>query len=96
MARTVRDTNLETRAARARLKARPEPYWRSIDRGAHLGYYKGSRGGSWIARHYAEDIEGRRRYFKRDLGKADDVTDADGAAILNFSPSAREGTCMVR
>jgi integrase len=80
MARTVRDTNLETRAARARLKVRTEPYWRSIDRGAHLGYYRGARGGSWIARLYAEG-----RYHKRDLGRADDMTDADGVHVLDYS-----------
>jgi hypothetical protein len=28
MARTVRDTNLETRAARLRLQTRRKPYWR--------------------------------------------------------------------
>src|SRR4030095_11622403 len=80
MARTVRDTNLETRAARARLKLRSEPYWRAIDRGAHVGYYRGPRGGSWIARLYAEG-----RYHKCDLGRADDGTDADGLHILDYS-----------
>ena len=44
MARTVRDSNLETRTARGRLKSRKKPYWRSIDRGLHLGYFKGARG----------------------------------------------------
>src|SRR5215470_15070292 len=80
MARTVRDTNLETRTARARLKARGEPYWRAIDRGAHLGYYRGARGGSWIARLYREG-----RYQKHDLGRADDVTDGDGLHVLDYS-----------
>lgn len=80
MARTVRDTNLETRGARARLKPRTEPYWRSIDRGAHLGYYRGTRAGSWIARLYHTG-----RYYKRDLGRADDVTDADGVHVLDYS-----------
>jgi hypothetical protein len=55
MARTVRDTNLESRAARSRLKARKKPYWRSIERGAHLVYYKGKRGVAWCARWYAGD-----------------------------------------
>jgi integrase len=80
MARTVRDTNLETRAARSRLKVRSEPYWRSIDRGAHLGYYRGTRGGSWIARLYQGG-----RYHKGDLGRADDGTDADGVHVLSYS-----------
>src|SRR5690348_8326319 len=80
MARTVRDTNLETRTARLRLAIRAEPYWRAIDPGAHLGYYRGRRGGSWIARRYQEG-----RYRKSVLGTADDVSDADGVAILSFS-----------
>ncbi len=79
MARTVRDANLETRAARLRLKPRAEPYWRSIDPGAHLGYYRGSRGGTWVARVYAD-----ARYRKTSLGTADDSTDADGVGVLSF------------
>ncbi len=80
MARTLRDTNLETRAARSRLAKRPEPYWRSIDPGAHLGYYRGSRGGSWVARLYID-----ARYRKVSLGVADDSTDADGIVVLSFA-----------
>jgi hypothetical protein len=33
MARTVRDSNLESRTARSRLKARGKPYYRRIDEG---------------------------------------------------------------
>jgi integrase len=80
MARTVRDTNLETRTARLRLPIRAEPYWRTIDPGAHLGYYRGRRGGSWVARRYQD-----ARYRKTALGTADDVSDPDGIEILSFS-----------
>jgi len=38
MSRTVRDYKLETKAARLKLKAQKEPYWRNIDMGLHLGY----------------------------------------------------------
>lgn len=31
MARTIRDTNLETRTARMRLAIRSEPYWRGLE-----------------------------------------------------------------
>ncbi len=81
MARTVRDTNLETRAARLRLKSRAAPYWRLIDQGAHLGYYKGRRAGSWIARFFL----GSGRYATSRLGAADDIQDADSASILSFA-----------
>ena len=50
MGRTVRDTRIETRTARLKLAAKHEPYWRSIDEGMHLGYRKGKRKGSWLAR----------------------------------------------
>ncbi len=81
MARTVRDTKLDSRKAREGLKAQREPYWRGIDRGAHIGYRKGATGGSWIAR---VRLQGDRYKFNQ-IGKADDIQDADGAAILDFS-----------
>ncbi len=60
MARTLQDAKLDTRAARLRLKKRREPYWRSISEGLAVGYRKGVKGGTWIARHYrrsmADDI----------------------------------------
>lgn len=80
MARTVRDTNLETRAARSRLVVRKKPYWRAIHQGAHLGYYRGTRGGSWCARLLLEG----GGYREHKLGIADDASDADGLAVLDF------------
>ena len=82
MARTVRDAKLDSRAARARLPASKEPHWRSIEHGAHLGYYKGIRGGAWIARFRPA---GGGAYAKSRIGKADDILDADGMSVLTFS-----------
>jgi hypothetical protein len=49
MARTVRDTNLETRAARLRLESRGKPFWRTIETGLHVGYRRlRQAGGTWI------------------------------------------------
>ncbi|MSP83880.1 MAG: site-specific integrase [Alphaproteobacteria bacterium] len=79
MARTVKDARIESREARGRLPARHEPHWRAIDSGAHLGYRKGPRGGSWIARARVGGA-----YAKSVLGTADDVQDADGVKVLNF------------
>src|SRR5208337_3466462 len=81
MARTLRDTKLDTRAARLRLKARREPYWRSISEGLAIGYRKGIKGGTWIARHYS--AEQGRRY--QSIGTADDIADPDGAHVLSFA-----------
>jgi integrase len=81
MARTVDDIRLQDRAARARLKPRHHPYWRSISDGRHLGYYRGKRAGSWVARCRSPD---ERDYVTRPLGTADDVANADGEAILDW------------
>ena len=81
MARTVRDQNLETRSARGQLKPSPKPYYRAIDPGLHLGYRKGKNGGRWVVRWYVGDQD----YKTETVANADDVTDADGVAILNFA-----------
>lgn len=83
MARTVIDAKLQTRAARERLAAQAEPYWRSISEGAHIGYRKTSRGGRWVARFRAPGAVGG--YAKTTLGKADDVLDDDGEQVLSFA-----------
>src|SRR5580704_3816068 len=87
MARTIRDASLESRAARSRLKARGKPHYRAIEQGLHLGYRKpqGRRGnpavaGKWVVRHYV----GGQAYEVETIAAADDLSDADGVAILNF------------
>src|SRR5829696_4515398 len=80
MARTVRDTFLETRAARLRLAPRPKPYWRSLERGLHVGYRRLRHGGgTWVARRFCA-----RRYSEREFGAGDDLQEADGTAVLSF------------
>src|SRR5437764_9718240 len=81
MARTVKDAYLATRTARANLPARKRPYYRLIMQGLHLGYYRGSRTGSWSARRFL----GGGRYEESKLGAADDTGDPDGLAILSFA-----------
>jgi hypothetical protein len=81
MARTLRDAKLDTRAARLRLKQRREPHWRSISDGLAIGYRRGSKGGTWIARHYST-AHGRRF---QSIGTADDVAEADGEHVLSFA-----------
>jgi integrase len=81
MARKVRDRELDSREARGRLKPRGKPYWRTIERGLHLGYRKlKGKAGTWWARHYV----GEQQYEIEALGNADDMSDADGVAILSF------------
>ncbi len=87
MARTLRDAKLDTRSARAKFRLRREPYWRSLSEGLAIGFRKGAKGGTWIARHYSPE-HGRR--FQA-LGTADDVANADGEHVLSFAQAQAAG-----
>lgn len=80
MARILRSGKLDTRSARARLPAKKSGYWVPIVRGFALGYRRGPKGGSWLARL----IESERRH-ETTLGPADDLLDADGQRILDYA-----------
>jgi integrase len=84
MARKVKDKELDTPEARRKLKARGKPYYRMMEPGLlHLGYrrLKGQQAGTWVARHYLGD----QAYRVERIGTADDLSDANGVTILNFS-----------
>jgi integrase len=88
MPRKVRDSNLETRTARSRLKARHKPYFRLIEPGLHLGYRKLASGqGTWLVRRYSGEgkyaVENLRT-AGRVLVIADDYSEADGNTVLSF------------
>lgn len=83
MPRTVREAKLETRSSRLKLSPRSEPYWRAIHEGAHLGYYRGSRSGKWVARFRPAGALSKG-YLKRTLAQADDYAEADGERFLDF------------
>jgi hypothetical protein len=80
MARVLRSGKLDTRSARAKVPAKKSGYWVPIARGFALGYRRGPKGGSWLARL----IESERRH-ETTLGPADDVLDADGQRILDYA-----------
>ena len=80
MAATGEDTNLESRRARWGLAPRRKPYWHTLDQGGQLGYYKGTQSRLWIARFCG----GKGRYAEQRVGLADDLEEADGAAVLDF------------
>jgi integrase len=58
-----------------------KPYWRLVERGLHVGYRRGPRGGVWFARRFV----GQSTYAEIGLGAADDMSDADGVSIFNFA-----------
>lgn len=80
MARTARNSSLETRTARVRLRIRRTPYFAKIAKGLRLGYYRGSIAGSWVARCY----RGAGVYATEALGIADDTLLADGIKVLDY------------
>lgn len=81
MARTVRNGKLDTRSARSKLEQRREPYWTVISTGCALGYRRGSKGGTWVAR--MRDEAAKQHYEA--LGAADDARDPDGLTVFSFS-----------
>jgi integrase len=80
MARRVRDSSIESREARLKLKVSGRPYWRSIGRGLHLGYRKGKTAGVWVLRRY----QGNQTYTVETIAQADDTLDANGVEVLDF------------
>ena len=81
MARKVKDAALGSREARSKLPVRGKPYWRAIEHGVHVGYRRlKGKSGTWWARHYVGD----QQYETESLGIADDLSDADGVAILDY------------
>jgi integrase len=81
VARTIRHAKLDSRTARAQLAIRGNPYWHPLARGRALGYRKGRKGGTWVAKYRAAD-GGRAETL---LGPADDALDADTSAVLTFA-----------
>ena len=83
MARTKVDASLKSRTSRAKLDKRRAPYWMVLEKGRALGYLKGERSGTWLAR-YSDPMAVPSRMQER-LGVADDFSDADGRMVLSFS-----------
>jgi hypothetical protein len=80
MARTARNSSLESRTPRARLRVRRSPYFAKIAKGLRLGYYRGTVAGSWIASFY----RGSGNYETTAIGAADDTVDADGVKVFDY------------
>jgi integrase len=93
MPRQVRDSNLETRTARSRLKAQHKPYFRLIEPGLHLGYRKLTSGpGAWVVRRYKGDgaysVENLRTTHGA-LVLADDFEEPNGVVVLSFAQAQK-------
>lgn len=77
---------LGSRTARQRLPIQSRPYFTHIQGGLSLGYRRGKRGGTWIARVY----ELERGYRFESLGKSNDFIETVGMSFQQAQDAARE------
>ena len=80
MPKKVRESALDSRAARAKLRVSGKPYYRALGPELHIGYRKGKDARRWVARVYT----GSGQYVVETIGHADDIADADGIHVLDF------------
>jgi integrase len=85
---------LHTRDARKKLAPRDKPYWQEHRRGLHIGYRRGTEGGSWLMREFnsraGKDLRGG--YVQRRLGIADDTVASDGVSVLSWEDAQRKAS----
>ncbi len=67
---------LSARSSRRSISQSPKLHIAKLMKGLALGYRKGVKGGSWIARRHEDGT----RYSFHPLGIADDAVDADASA----------------
>jgi hypothetical protein len=81
VARSIRNSHLETRTARlGKLVVAAKPYYVKIYPGLHLGYRRTRSAGTWVARI----ANGRGGNWVERLGTADDYEDANGDSVLDY------------
>jgi integrase len=80
MPRRIRDSRLETRAGRLRLRISKKPVFMSIGRGLSVGYRRNRTAGTWVFRQ----SDGKGGFQTKAIGSADDFADANGEDILDF------------
>jgi integrase len=90
MPRALKDSRLNTREARAKLKPRGKPYWFLLGNGIHLGYRKlKGRPGSWTVRRYLGK-QSKQTYTMESLDAvADDNWTANGHDVLTFAQAQK-------
>jgi hypothetical protein len=80
MPRRIRDSRLETRAGRLRLRLSKKPVFMSIGRGLSVGYRRNRTAGTWVFRQ----SDGKGGFQTRAIGYADDFNEANSEDILDF------------
>jgi len=80
MPRPAKESKLDSKDARARLKPRAQPYLRALEEGFALCYRRNLKTGAWSIRFVEGDD-----YRIEPLGKADDFAPSDGETILTYA-----------
>ena len=80
MPRRIRDSRLETRTGRLRLRVAKKPVFMSIGRGLSVGYRRNRTAGTWVFRR----SDGKGGFQTKAIGSADDFDEANGEDILDF------------
>jgi integrase len=80
MPRARTDAKLQSRTSRRSISQGSPLHIARLFTGLALGYRKGKRGGTWIARRHEQGT----KYRFQPLGVADDFADADGVRVLSF------------
>ena len=81
MAQPVKETKIDSRAARAKLEPSGTPYWKQLQPGLLLGYRRNKKGGVWVA-CWATGGGARKM---QSLAAADDAIEADGEDVLSYA-----------
>jgi len=80
MACSARKAKLETRTARLKLSVARKPVFVRIGPGLSLGYRRNKTEGTWVLRV----ADGNGGATTRAIASADDLSDADGATVLDY------------
>src|SRR5260370_14799935 len=93
MARRVRDSSLESRAARLKLAVRRKPYsGPSLARGVALMYRRNKGNGSWVLKA----SNGHGKYWTKAIAEADDHDESNGKTILTFFEAQDQAKKLAR
>ena len=92
MVRSVRKGRLETRTDRLKLPIARKPDFIRIGPGLSLGYRRNKTDGTWVLRV----ADGKGGASTRAIGNADDFTNSDGIAVLDFWQAQERAKAVAR
>lgn len=90
MARSTRNSSLENRTNRARLKA-GNRHWQTVGKGLAIGYRRGVNGGTWYMRRALPG----NQYAIIGIGIADDHREADGEEVFDYFQAQDRARALV-